>query len=184
MELIICILSVALSYFIVRYSITDEYPAWQVKLCRWMMPVVSAIFCLIFLLVNDYSILIAPIVFHVVFLAKRLFKWGAKKTDSSNSDSINDFFVSPKESHRTSKSLNSHSENTYVAFKYTNAEGLTALREVDVKAVDNIYLKGYCHSRNAIRTFRIDRIKNDEIVIRHTGEVVSVDAWITSILSN
>jgi len=50
-----------------------------------------------------------------------------------------------------------------VILKYENYEGVATVREVNVNEifVSNLrfYIRGYCHLRNEVRTFRIDRIQ-------------------------
>ncbi|EBA1889648.1 Uncharacterised protein [Citrobacter freundii] len=71
------------------------------------------------------------------------------------------------------------SQYQFISFCYVNSASETTFREVDVKEVDDTYITGYCHLRRQLRTFRIDRIKNQEVVIRDSGEVINVYDWIT-----
>lgn len=71
------------------------------------------------------------------------------------------------------------SDYQFVSFSYISASNEETLREVDVKEVDEVHITGYCHLRRQLRTFRIDRIKDQEIVIRDSGEVINVYDWIT-----
>ncbi|ENQ0000219.1 TPA: hypothetical protein G8R27_003398 [Salmonella enterica] len=66
-----------------------------------------------------------------------------------------------------------------VSFSYISASNEETFREVDVKEVDEVHITGYCHLRKQLRTFRIDRVKDQEIVIRDSGEVINVYDWIT-----
>lgn len=68
-----------------------------------------------------------------------------------------------------------------IAFNYTNSSGDYTYREVDVKKVDENYVFGYCHSRQQMRTFRLDRIEYDEVIIRDSGEVLNVYDWIVQL---
>lgn len=82
------------------------------------------------------------------------------------------------------KKLNPLSKNTQlknIAFNYTNSSGDYTYREVDVKKVDENYVFGYCHSRLQMRTFRLDRIEDDEVIIRDSGEVLNVYDWIVQL---
>lgn len=71
------------------------------------------------------------------------------------------------------------SQYQFISFGYVNSASKTTFREVDVKEVDATYITGYCHLRRQLRTFRIDRIRNQEVVIRDSGEVINVHDWIT-----
>lgn len=64
-----------------------------------------------------------------------------------------------------------------IAFDYTDSEGASSYREVAVNSADNYYIKAFCLSRQATRTFRIDRI-DGFITIRETGELLSVSEWL------
>lgn len=70
-----------------------------------------------------------------------------------------------------------HHEYRYIAFDYKDSKGENSYREVDVKYFDGEYIKAYCHSAKAMRTFRVDRIRND-LIIRSSGEIVSIEKWI------
>jgi proteasome accessory factor C len=67
-----------------------------------------------------------------------------------------------------------------VRFAYLSAEGTHVLRHVDplrVESVDqNWYLRGWCHLRQAVRTFRLDRMSDlaatTEPAVDHGEEVV------------
>lgn len=64
-----------------------------------------------------------------------------------------------------------------ISFSYTDSNGNLSYREVDVKEINEQSMTGYCHSRKQLRTFRLDRIDNSEIVIRDTGELINVYDW-------
>ena len=55
-----------------------------------------------------------------------------------------------------------------VAFDYRNADGTTLRREVDPLRLESAdadhYLRGWCHARQALRTFRLDRIDAVEVL--------------------
>lgn len=69
---------------------------------------------------------------------------------------------------------------TQVRFSYLSAEGTHVLRHVDplrVESVDqNWYLRGWCHLRHAVRTFRLDRMSDlaatTEPAVDHGEDVV------------
>jgi len=63
-----------------------------------------------------------------------------------------------------------------VAFDYRGADGTSARREVDPVRLDStdadLYLRGWCHLREALRTFRLDRISGLTVLdtpIEHGG---------------
>ncbi len=64
-----------------------------------------------------------------------------------------------------------------IAFDYTDSEGVSSYREVAVNSVDDYYIKAFCLSRHATRTFRIDRV-DGYITMRETGELLSVSDWL------
>lgn len=68
-----------------------------------------------------------------------------------------------------------------ISFSYTDSNGNSSYREVDVKEINEQNLTGYCHSRRQLRTFRLDRIDNSEIAIRDTGELINVYDWIVQL---
>lgn len=82
-------------------------------------------------------------------------------------------FKKPQTDYSKSKSL-----LEYIAFSYTDSNGSSTYREVDVKKVDEDYITGYCHTRRKLRTFRIDRVTDNEVVVRDSGEVLNVYDWI------
>ncbi|HEY9423759.1 MAG TPA: WYL domain-containing protein [Microterricola sp.] len=69
---------------------------------------------------------------------------------------------------------------TQVEFSYLNARGDRESRRVDPLRIESVdqdwYLRGWCHLRNAVRTFRLDRITElrgtDQPVSRHGDDVV------------
>ena len=65
-----------------------------------------------------------------------------------------------------------------VAFSYTDSKGDTTYREVDVKQINANRITGYCHLRHRVRTFCIDRVVSNEIIIRDSGEVMEIDDWL------
>ncbi len=69
---------------------------------------------------------------------------------------------------------------TQVEFDYLNARGERESRIVDPLRIESIdqdwYLRGWCHLRHAVRTFRLDRVSNlratERAITRHGDEVV------------
>lgn len=68
-----------------------------------------------------------------------------------------------------------------IAFNYKNSNEKITYRDVNVTSCDGIHITGYCHVRRALRTFRLDRIVNDEVIMRHTGEIISCSDWLDKI---
>jgi len=68
-----------------------------------------------------------------------------------------------------------------ISFSYTDSNGNSSYREVDVKEISEKSMTGYCHSRKQLRTFRLDRIDNSEVIIRDTGELINVYDWIVQL---
>lgn len=74
-------------------------------------------------------------------------------------------------------------EGVQLEFDYLNSQGESERRRVDPLRVESVdadwYLRGWCHLREALRTFRIDRISNPTITtepITHgTGDVTLPD---------
>lgn len=58
-------------------------------------------------------------------------------------------------------------------FTYQDSKGNTTERTVSVLSVGRGYLRGICHLRSSIRTFKLERI-TDDVVDTATGEVVPV----------
>jgi proteasome accessory factor C len=54
-----------------------------------------------------------------------------------------------------------------LSFEYLNSRGERELRKVDPLRVESVdadwYLRGWCHTRRAVRTFRLDRISNPTV---------------------
>lgn len=64
----------------------------------------------------------------------------------------------------------------HVLIRYRDSLGIESEREVNVRACDGVNMKGYCHLRRSIRTFRLDRIVGDVVRVE-TGEVLSAREW-------
>lgn len=64
---------------------------------------------------------------------------------------------------------------------YQDAEGNLTTRIVDFKEIDHGYLAGFCHLKNAKRTFRLDRIV--KFTDTETGEVINdIKKYVSDIL--
>lgn len=68
--------------------------------------------------------------------------------------------------------------NACISFQYCDVNGLETRRTVDIYRLykrddaEVYYIDGYCHTRGAERTFRLDRIMSD-IIDRQTGEMLT-----------
>ncbi|HHQ4468374.1 TPA: hypothetical protein ACSPZQ_002208 [Aeromonas veronii] len=77
----------------------------------------------------------------------------------------------------------SRAELLEVAFSYIDADSNFTQREVSVSQVTGTYVKGWCHERKAVRTFRLDSILQD-VTLLSTGEVISVNDWARAVRKN
>lgn len=68
-----------------------------------------------------------------------------------------------------------------IRFDYEDAYGAKTSRLLSVYGVTDEYMEGMCHTRNAVRTFRLDRIAG-QITSVETGEVLEPYRWASSIL--
>jgi len=73
---------------------------------------------------------------------------------------------------------NHTNEYRFVLINYCDSKGKVSTREIDVKTFDGVYIKAYCHSKGSMRTFKAEQVINYEVVIRRTGEVVTLDEWL------
>ncbi|MEH2716097.1 WYL domain-containing protein [Klebsiella pneumoniae] len=123
---------------------------------------------------GDYALSL-PVALIVLFLTIRQLK--TSKTLSSVTHQPTSFSA-PKEPIRKH---NPDGEFRKISFEYTDSNGTSTHREVDVKEITEQHITGYCHSRRQLRTFRLDRIDNSEIVVRNTGELINVYDWIVQL---
>lgn len=63
-----------------------------------------------------------------------------------------------------------------ITFDYVDAQGERSHRTVDVTAVDDEYLEGFCHKAQAERTFVIGRIRG-KVMVDDTAEVMAPKKW-------
>lgn len=63
-----------------------------------------------------------------------------------------------------------------IRFTYRDSKGDYSDRRVVVNVLDEEYFQGFCLSRNAIRTFRLDRIVGD-VTSETTGEIAPTFRW-------
>ncbi|POE19274.1 MULTISPECIES: WYL domain-containing protein [Pectobacterium] len=70
-------------------------------------------------------------------------------------------------------------ETQCISFSYVDSIGNHTRREVDVESVDDEYIYGYCHLVGDTRTFLLNRIEGNIIVI-DTGELLDPYEWASS----
>lgn len=68
---------------------------------------------------------------------------------------------------------------TEIEFDYLDANGNKSHRTVEVWAIDDEYLEGFCHKANDTRTFVIGRIRG-KVLVHDTGEILSPRQWAAS----
>ncbi|MEI7343815.1 MULTISPECIES: WYL domain-containing protein [Pectobacterium] len=66
-----------------------------------------------------------------------------------------------------------------IAFSYVDSTGNQTRREVDVESVDGEYVYGYCHLAGDTRTFLLNRIEGN-IIVMDTGELLDPYKWADS----
>ncbi|WP_421212602.1 hypothetical protein [Aeromonas sp. 600479] len=66
-----------------------------------------------------------------------------------------------------------------IAFSYIDSKGDFSQREVSVSQVTNTHIKGWCHERKALRTFKTESIILD-VTLLSSGEVVPVKDWVSA----
>ncbi|MBZ6064666.1 hypothetical protein LA374_00340 [Aeromonas schubertii] len=74
----------------------------------------------------------------------------------------------------------SREELLEIAFSYIDSNKNYTQREVSVKQITDTHIKGWCHERKAIRTFRIDSIILD-VTLRSSGEVIPLNSWVKAV---
>lgn len=67
----------------------------------------------------------------------------------------------------------SFSRDDVLLFSYCDSAGRMTERRVLFRSLDDRYLTAICLTRNASRTFRLDRIRSD-VVVTNTGEVMAL----------
>lgn len=67
-----------------------------------------------------------------------------------------------------------------IRFTYRDSKGDYSDRRVVVNVLDEEYFQGFCLSRNATRTFRLDRIVGD-VTSETTGEIAQIWRWVDQI---
>lgn len=68
-----------------------------------------------------------------------------------------------------------------IAFNYKNSNEKITYRDVNVTSCNGVHITGFCHVRKALRTFRVDRIVNNEVIIRRTGEIITSSDWLDKV---
>lgn len=182
--LLISITSSIISYAIVGYAYKERYSNKIIKISKIIISFSTFVIVLLGLIFSDYAFIVFIIFIHsVALLGKR---YNAKKlsnkveSHTSTATPIN-YNFNPINKNKHQEQYSQESSNfddyRYVSFLYEDAEGNITKRDVDVRSFDGEYLIAFCHLRRGLRTFRVDRILNDEIIIRNTGEIISLQHW-------
>lgn len=197
MEIIASILFSVLSYIVIGYAYKTRYSNFIIKFSQITFSCVTFLAVLLGLLFDDYVFIIFIAFLHgLIVLGKLSYGKKALKNKAELGDNLgtfssdlesNDFQVGSKnKKKKIAKSLidkgaSNLADYRHVAFIYEDSQGKVTKRDVDVRAFDGEYITGFCHIRRQLRTFRSDRILNDEIILRNTGEVMSVSDWVSLI---
>lgn len=197
MEVIASIVLSVLSYIVIGYSYKARYSNFFTKFSQIVFPSVTFLTVLLGMLFDDYVVIIFIAFLHGLILLNKIIydKKSVKKKAGLGDDLV--IFNSDLESQNfqvgsTNKKKNiakslmmkgtlNLADYRYVAFIYEDSQGKVTKRDVDVREFDGEHITGFCHIRKQLRTFRSDRILNDEIILRNTGEVMSVNDWLSLI---
>ncbi len=136
----------------------------------------------------EFVIILGAIIIYFLFLSKNTKSSNEIQSDSSHNikanDSINSKQTNTISTHRSSSFTTSTSvavsvikqaisKNSKLQITYQTNDYQTKAQETTIRIItpiniyyenDNIYLKAYCHLRQAERNFKINRIKQIEIV--------------------
>lgn len=193
MEVIASIVLSVLSYIAIGYAYKTRYSNFIIKFSQVIFPGVTFLAVLLGLLFDEYGFIIFIAFLHgLILLGKLIYDKKSLKNKAGLGDVLGafrgdlesqDFQVnSTNKKKKITKSLieqgtSNLADYRYVAFIYEDSKGKVTRRDVDVRAFDGEYITGFCHIRRQLRTFRCDRILNDEIILRNTGEIMSVSNW-------
>lgn len=142
----------------------------------FLLPIV---FVALFLLIQCLTV-IGSHIYTMIFVCGAIGCFLERKKGETKSKSSN-IAQTSKNKNLSTLSVKSSSEYRYISFSYTNSNGISTYRDVDVSQVSDDYIIGYCHFRQELRTFRIDRINDSEVIIRTTGELLDVYVWLSLI---
>ncbi|MBN3265392.1 hypothetical protein [Pectobacterium brasiliense] len=165
MDVIISIIGAILSFYIVRYSYSGRYSEKIVKISSACYSFSFFIISLISLIFDDYPILYFFCILNVCLLIAG-YSYREKTANKKQSESGEESTKSGK-----FRVFSSKVNLKEIAFEYEDSVGKQSYRTIDVKTCDSIYITGYCHTANALRTFRVDRVI-DGVIIRETGELL------------
>jgi len=137
----------------------------------------------------EFVIILGAIIMYFLFLSKNTNSSNEIQSDSSHNIKANDSINSKQtntnnSTHRSSSFTSSTSvavsvikqaisKNSKLQITYQTNDYQTKAQETTIRIItpiniyyenDNIYLKAYCHLRQAERNFKINRIKQIEIV--------------------
>lgn len=165
--------SSVISFFIFKYAFDGRINKIFYRLFIILWPAMTLLLLPLFLSLNLYGgtlyFIIANVIFYALGFSYR------KKSAHKKKPSIKESTV--KKTSRPEPQGNIKQ----VSFEYENSKGEVSFREVDVKSYDGVYIVGFCHIRRAMRTFKIDRIKNSEVIIRDSGEIISLETWLVDL---
>ncbi|EHM7432286.1 hypothetical protein KGV77_004233 [Escherichia coli] len=197
MEVIASIVLSVLSYIAIGYAYKARHSNFIIKFSQIAFSCVTFWAVLLGLLFDDYVFIIFIVFIHgLILLGKLSYDKKALKHKVELGDNLgvfssdlesSDFQVGSKNKKKKitksliAKGTSNLADYRYVAFIYEDSQGKVTRRDVDVRAFDGEYITGFCHIRKQLRTFRSDRILNDEIILRNTGEVMSVSDWVSLI---
>lgn len=195
MEVIASIVLSVLSYIAIGYAYKARYSNFIIKFSQVIFPSVTFLAVLLGLLFDDYVFIIFIAFLHgLILLGKLIYDKKAIKEKARLGDGLGalrselesqDFQVESAKKKKTiakslmTKGTSNLADFRYVVFIYEDSQGKITKRDVDVRAFDGEYITGFCHIRRQLRTFRSDLILNDEIILRNTGEVMSVSDWLS-----
>lgn len=102
-----------------------------------------------------------------------------QKQEQANSNELLETSPQIIQQTKPSKKAQNKTNKETIQFWYTDFEGNLTHRTVDVKKLDSEYLEAYCHDREDMRTFRVERI-DDEIIDLSTGEILTKTDWLAN----
>lgn len=194
MEIIASIVLSVLSYIAIGYAYKARYSNFIIKLSQVIFSGVTFLAVLLGLLFDDYVFIIFIAFLHGMMLLGKLKHNKALKNETKLDNDLESFSNDLELNNSPNGSKNKKKKNAksliekgasnladyrYVFFMYEDSQGKVTKRDVDVRAFDGEYITGFCHTRRQLRTFRADRILNDEITLRNTGEIISMSDWIS-----
>lgn len=169
-------ISIFLCGIVISITIPDKNQDSS-KFIHFVLPPI--VFVALFLLIQCITVTGSHI-YTMIFVCGAIGCFLERKKEKTQSESSNIAQIS-KNKNLPTLSAKSSSEYRYISFSYTDSNGIYTYRDVDVSQVSDDYIIGYCHFRRQLRTFRIDRINDSEVIIRTTGELLHVYVWLSLI---